>query len=114
MNYDVDMDSQHPEKQSANMAKYVEIDEQERENVEMVDGTDDDIAKLKAGRSETGCSDESSLDSEKYSIPIITTPKPPRGPSPCGYMSLQLDSLNNNGNSEYQPLNTVDLTEVPA
>nr|XP_054754098.1 MAM and LDL-receptor class A domain-containing protein 1-like [Lytechinus pictus] len=113
MQYDVTMDSPHPEKQSANMATYVEIDEQEREHVESVDGGDGDIVKLK-DRSEAFCSDESSLDSERYSVPFITTPKPPRGPSPCGYMSLQLDSLNNNGNTEYQPLSTVDLTEVPA
>eukprot|EP00057_Strongylocentrotus_purpuratus_P023122 XP_011677596.1 PREDICTED: uncharacterized protein LOC100890597 [Strongylocentrotus purpuratus] len=114
LHYDVTTDPQHPEKQSASMTTYVEIDEQEREHVEMVDGVDDDIVKLKAGRSETGCSDESSLDSERYSVPIITTPKPPRGPSPCGYMSLQLDSLNNNGNNEYQPLSPFDLTEVTA
>ena len=107
------MEPSHPEKQAINKSHYVEIEEREVEGIPRNDEKEEDTSSLKPDRTDSIPSDESSVDSERYSVPVITTPKPPRGPSPpCAYMSLDLDSLNNNG--EYQPLNSPELmTEVP-
>ncbi|XP_071506139.1 uncharacterized protein [Diadema antillarum] len=108
--FEMDVEHGDPVKPGIQRNNYTEIEEQERDTVDRVDDNGNDKSVIQPDEMENQESDDGSMDSEMYSVPIITTPKPPRGPTPpCGYMSLQQDSLNNN--AEYQPL---DVREVMA